>query len=141
MYAVFTSGSTGTPKGVVITHQNLASALHHQVKLFGFATAPRIFDFASYSFDASIFNTFIALAAGGCLCVPSDQGRRDNLLGSIKTLKADVLILTPSTAGSLSAADMPELQFLMFCGEAVRPTDVEPWWNKAGGGIEWIRTK
>ncbi len=60
-------------------------------------------------------NTFIALAAGGCLCVPSEQGRRDDLSGSIKTLKADIAILAPSVAQSLSPDDLPGLQFLMFC--------------------------
>ncbi len=137
LYVVFTSGSTGTPKGVVITHQNLASALYHQVKLFGFTTPPRVFDFASYSFDASIFNTFITLAAGGCLCVPSDQGRRDDLPGSVEKLKANVLIVTPSVAqlirpDKLQPGRLPGLQSVMFCGEAVHITDVQPRWNRAG---------
>ncbi|KAI5457580.1 hypothetical protein BGZ63DRAFT_427622 [Mariannaea sp. PMI_226] len=129
LYVVFTSGSTGTPKGVIINHRNMASALSHQVKLFGL-TSPRILDFASYSFDASIFNAFITLAAGGCLCVPSDQGRKDNLLASIKMLRANFLILTPSAAQFLSPDDLPELQALMFCGEAVRTMDVTRWWKR-----------
>ncbi|PHH89905.1 hypothetical protein CDD83_4995 [Cordyceps sp. RAO-2017] len=131
IYAIFTSGSTGTPKGVMVTHENAASALHHQLGLVvGLTPEARIYDFASYSFDVSINNVFTALASGGCLCVPHDLDRREGLEQSIVDLRANVLDLTPSVARLLSPARMPEVRTVIFSGEALRISDVEPWWGK-----------
>ncbi|KAJ5307881.1 nonribosomal peptide synthase [Penicillium atrosanguineum] len=130
LYAVFTSGSTGVPKGVLITNTNAASALHHQLKNMGINKDSRIFDFASYSFDVSISNVLTALTAGGCLCVPSNEDRVDNLEQSIASLKANVLDITPSIAHVLSPDKVPAVKTLIFGGEALHLRDIERWWGK-----------
>ena len=132
MYVVFTSGSTGTPKGVVVTHRNLASALRHQAQLLGLSSTSRLYDFSSYSFDASIMNTYNTLAAGGCLCVPSEADRRSRLQESLVSMRATSVLLTPSVAQSLALdpSQMPDLTTIIFGGEAVRARDIEPWWGK-----------
>jgi non-ribosomal peptide synthetase component F len=126
LYVVFTSGSTGSPKGVVITHRNIASALHYQVEPLGLTRASRVFDFSSYNFDASIFNVLMTLATGGCLCVSSDEDQRNNIPGSIVSLRANVVLLTPSVAQFLSPEQMPELKSIIFGSEAVHVRDVKP---------------
>lgn len=128
-YLVFTSGSTGTPKGVEITHGNLASALHYQVELMGLTSTSRLYDFASYSFDVSISNMFTVLAAGGCLCVPSDEDRKEHLEESIRCLEANALDLTPSVAQLLSPSRLPQVRSLVLGGEALRVSDIAQWWN------------
>lgn len=130
MYNVFTSGSTGTPKGVIISHRNLASALHHQKQSLGFTSESRVFDFSAYSFDMSVYNVFTTLTAGACLCVPSDQDRRDRLVESIASSRATALITTASVARTLSPEDLPELQSMTFVGEEIRVNDVKTWWGK-----------
>ncbi|KAJ5782044.1 hypothetical protein N7457_003818 [Penicillium paradoxum] len=126
----FTSGSTGTPKGALLTHRNYASALYHQAKCLGFTTESRIYDFSSYSFDASVGQTFTALAAGACLCVPREQDRENNLAQSITSLRANVVALTPSVARLLHPNDTPTLQSLLFIGERLCSKDIERWWGK-----------
>ena len=130
-YVTFTSGSTGTPKGVVITHGNLASALHHQAEIMGLTSESRLYDFANYSFDVSISNIFTVLAAGACLCIPSDEERKNNLEQSIISLRANALDLTPSVAQLLSPARLPEVRSLTLGGEALHGSDISQWW-KAG---------
>ncbi|RYP90232.1 hypothetical protein DL770_003653 [Monosporascus sp. CRB-9-2] len=130
IYAVFTSGSTGTPKGVLITHRNAASALYYQVELLGLTAESRLFDFASYSFDGSINNAFTVLAAGGCLCVPSDEDRKNNLEQSILSLRANVLDLTPSVAKLLVPDRIPYVHLIIFAGEALHITEAKRWWPK-----------
>ncbi|MDI1486221.1 MAG: Non-ribosomal peptide synthetase [Ramalina farinacea] len=129
-YVIFTSGSTGIPKGVVITHRNVTSAVSQHVKHFHYTADTRIYDFASYSFGASINNVLAALTAGGCLCVPSDNDRRSNLAGSLTSFRATAVFLTPSMAELLSPQKTPSLRSIIFGGEPVRPKDVRPWWGQ-----------
>ncbi|RAK87151.1 non-ribosomal peptide synthetase [Aspergillus costaricaensis CBS 115574] len=130
MYLAFTSGSTGSPKGLVVTHTNYASSLHYQLPLLGFTKKTRFYDFSSNGFDASLSHTFTILAAGGCLCVPSEQDRRNSLAESITSLRANAIGLTPSVARLLSPADTPTLATLLLFGEALRVSDVQRWWDK-----------
>ncbi|KAI8716954.1 Nonribosomal peptide synthetase 30 [Fusarium sp. LHS14.1] len=128
-YVIFTSGSTGTPKGVVITHRNLASALPCHVKRLGYTPDSRVYEFASYSFGASLNNMFAALTTGSCLCIPSDHERRSQLDHSFVSMKATHVLLTPSVAESLSPRSVSGLKSIIFGGEAVRSQDVGPWWE------------
>ncbi|KAG6090388.1 NRPS protein [Claviceps sp. LM218 group G6] len=129
-YIIFTSGSTGEPKGVQISHGNLSSALHHQASSFAFSPLSRMYNFASYSFDVCIEDVFTVLYAGGCICVPSDDDRRDNLEQSINSLRANTLQLTPSVIPLLTPDSLPEVRTIIFGGEALRVADILPWWGK-----------
>ncbi|GKT87875.1 peptide synthetase [Colletotrichum tofieldiae] len=129
MYAVFTSGSTGNPKGVVIPHSSFRAALHHQLSRMGFTSATRHYDFLSYAFDASIWNTIATLAAGGCLCIPSEQDRRNNLQGSMRSFRVTSASLTPSVLGLLPEFP-PSLQTVILLGEAVTVEHARLCWGK-----------
>ncbi|KAL7940422.1 hypothetical protein V8C42DRAFT_362699 [Trichoderma barbatum] len=130
MFAIFTSGSTGTPKGVVQEHRSYCSALEYQSELLGFRSHSRVFDFASYAFDISIHNIFSALVTGGCLCIPSERDRLDNLGMSMAAMGATFVNLTPSVARLVNPTDVPQLQTLVLAGEAVSINDVTRWWGK-----------
>ncbi|KAG0157831.1 hypothetical protein PDIDSM_1845 [Penicillium digitatum] len=91
LYVVFTSGSTGTPKGVVVTHLNYSSAILHQQEAHGFKSTSRVYDFASYAFDVCWSNLIHTLTIGACLCIPSEQDRKDNLVESIRSLCGEKL--------------------------------------------------
>lgn len=127
LYVVFTSGSTGTPKGAMISHKNFSSAIQHQSRQSGLTSSTRIFDFASYAFDAAWFNALQPLAAGGCVCVPSETDRNSNLALSINTLRANFVVITPSAARTLKAENVPNLRHIVFAGEKLLRSDVEAW--------------
>lgn len=135
-YVVFTSGSTGVPKGCVISHQNLCSALHYQVQHLGFTSSSRVFDFAAYSFDVSIHNLFATWSVGGCVCVPSEADRRDDLEATIARSQATIVNLTPTVARFLNPSALPRLQVLILLGEMVTERDARRWW----GGARVINT-
>ncbi|KAG8408242.1 Nonribosomal peptide synthetase [Metarhizium acridum] len=127
MYVVFTSGSTGKPKGVVVTHASFSSAMHYQANALGYDSQARVYDFASYVFDASIETAFMTLTTGGCLCVPSDADRKNNLTESLISTEATLIELTPSVARTLERERLVDLRFLILGGEAVNQDDAKGW--------------
>jgi amino acid adenylation domain-containing protein/non-ribosomal peptide synthase protein (TIGR01720 family) len=85
------------------------------------------YDFASYSFDAAWLNALCTFACGGCLCVPSEAERRDDLAGSLERMKATHVDLTPSVVRVLPKKTIQGLQTLIVAGEALRPEDARQW--------------
>lgn len=118
LYLVFTSGSTGMPKGVVITHSNFSSALVYQTSRLGFKRTSRVLDFASYAFDAAWYNTLHTFYAGGCLCIPSENDRRNDLTGCISRLRPNFANLTPKLCEFLDTPSLQALDMIELAGEA-----------------------
>ncbi|KAL6800822.1 hypothetical protein GGI42DRAFT_361069 [Trichoderma sp. SZMC 28013] len=127
MYAIFTSGSTGTPKGVMISHGAFSSAVHYQSGAMGYDSSTRAYDFTGYAFDVAIGTAFMTLASGGCLCVPSDADRKNNLTSSVIATKANHLDLTPSVARTLQRERLVDLKVLILGGEAASHGDFQGW--------------
>ncbi|PNP49913.1 hypothetical protein THARTR1_09443 [Trichoderma harzianum] len=127
MYTTFTSGSTGTPKGVMISHGAFSSAVHHQSGAIGYDSSTRTYDFTGYAFDVAIWTAFMTLASGGCLCVPSDADRKNNLTSSVMATKANRLDLTPSVARTLQREHLVNLKVLVLGGEVASHGDFQGW--------------
>ncbi|WP_419735507.1 amino acid adenylation domain-containing protein [Pseudomonas sp. COR18] len=66
-YVIYTSGSTGKPKGVAISHGNLAALIQWSVGVYGIEQLRGVLASTSICFDLSVWEIFVALAAGGYL--------------------------------------------------------------------------
>jgi len=130
MHIVFTSGSTGTPKGIIIPHSSFCTALHHQLPLLNIDLSSRVFDFASYSFDVAVHNNLATLAAGGCVCVPSEQQRKEDSNKAMNRLKVNTVNLTASMARLLNVEGLERLDTLLLLGEAASAYEIAGWWGK-----------
>ena len=75
VYTIFTSGSTGRPKAVAAPHRFITNLTqwHNSTMCAG----ARTLQFASLSFDVSLYEIFICLASGGVLYVIPEALRRD----------------------------------------------------------------
>lgn len=126
-YLIFTSGSTGEPKGVMLQHRAVSSSCRsHGVKL-GFRPNSRVLQFASYTFDSCIVEIFTTLIHGACVCVPSEDQRSSDLAGIMRSMAVDLAFLTPTVARTLPREDLPFLETLTLCGEAIKKSDYEMW--------------
>lgn len=72
----YTSGSTGNPKGVALTHTGLQSHMEGTINLWGFQNEV-VPQQSAQSFDASIFQVYLALLTRGTCYVVSNTKRGD----------------------------------------------------------------
>ncbi|OTB14161.1 hypothetical protein K445DRAFT_302782 [Daldinia sp. EC12] len=127
LYAVFTSGSTGTPKGVISNHSSFGAAISPYTKAVGLDRESRVFQFASYAFDVTIFDTLMTLINGGCICVPSDDDRWSDVTTAIQHFRATHCSFTPTVARILEPKDLPSLRTLVLGGEKLEIADISRW--------------
>ena len=74
-YVIYTSGSTGTSKGVVVSHSGIASLAGTFIERLGLTAEARVLQFASMTFDASLWEVVVALTSGAVLVIASDEAR------------------------------------------------------------------
>ncbi|KFY06512.1 hypothetical protein V492_08014 [Pseudogymnoascus sp. VKM F-4246] len=127
MYIIFTSGSTGVPKGVTISHETYTSSAIPRAKAVGYTETSRVLDFASYAFDVSIDSMLLTLGNGGCLCIPSDEDRVNDINGAMRSMEVNYAGLTPSVARILDDDVIASLSGLGLGGEAASARDVNLW--------------
>jgi amino acid adenylation domain-containing protein len=128
-YVVYTSGSTGRPKGVMVTHGAAASLVATAVQAFGVGPGSSLLESASFGFDASVLEIFLALASGAALHLAD----RDTLLSPealgalLRERRVDVWVATPALAGLAPRGDYPALRTVSTGGEACTAEQVERW--------------
>ncbi|KAL2157847.1 hypothetical protein VTH06DRAFT_4899 [Thermothelomyces fergusii] len=83
--------------------------------------------FASYTFDASIMETLSCLLVGGCVCVPSDEAKMNDLAAVIRNMDVTWTLLTPSVASTLKPESVPCLKTFATGGEAMAAGHIERW--------------
>lgn len=126
-YLIFTSGSTGKPKGTMVSHAAFASGAVAHAPAMRLQQSSRVLQFSSYTFDASVVEIFTTLMTGGCVCVPDDETRLNNVAKAINGMKVNWTLLTPSFVQTVSPSDVPGLETLVFGGEAVSQHHVSAW--------------
>lgn len=126
-FVIYTSGSTGRPKGVVLEHRGIATNAEYSGPKLGYGKDSRVLQFASYTFDNSIAEIFTTLSRGGCVCVPSDHERLNDLTGAINRYGVTLADLTPTVACLLQPTEVPTLETLALGGEAVTTICVDMW--------------
>lgn len=136
-FITFTSGSTGKPKGIVIQHDSMGTSIYHHGTVEQVKDTTRTFQFSNFIFDVSIEEVFTTLCFGGCVCVPTEAQRMNDLSGAIRALEVNWTHLTPTVASLINPADVPGLKTLVLGGEPIPPDLVSRW---TAAGVKVIAT-
>ncbi|OCK85807.1 acetyl-CoA synthetase-like protein [Lepidopterella palustris CBS 459.81] len=137
-YLLYTSGSTGVPKAVAVSHLAVTqSLLAHDRHIPHFS---RFLQFASPTFDVSIFEIFFTFFRRSTLisCTRSDM--LNDLPGVIRRMNVDAIELTPTVVSNLLRGrnSVPGLKLLLTIGEMLtRPIVEEFGDNNTAKGILW----
>ena len=134
---VFTSGTTSTSKGIVWNHSTLNSNVNAAINHFDLNENSRILQFAAYDFDVSIVETLSTLAAGGCVCTPSQSDLTDRLLDVINECGINWICLTPSVACILDPKQLSSMNTIVFAGERLKPAISSAWLEAGIKVINW----
>ncbi|MCP4215809.1 MAG: amino acid adenylation domain-containing protein, partial [bacterium] len=130
-YVIYTSGTTGKPKGVLVPHRGIAS-LTSTFKQLHVTPADRILEFASCSFDASIWEIYMALLTGASsYVVPSEVVEDyDRFAEYLNYHRITIASLPPIYADHLENYEFPHLRVLITAGSAPGIHLVNTWREK-----------
>ncbi|KAF6624974.1 amino acid adenylation domain-containing protein, partial [Paenibacillus sp. EKM208P] len=131
-YIIYTSGTTGNPKGVMLEHRNICN-----LKLFfGSNTlineSDRILQFASMSFDASIWEIFSAFFFGASIHIPTKEIILDQALMTefMQINKITMATFPPAYANYLEPKHLPHLKKLITAGSSPTKDLMKKWMNR-----------
>ncbi|MEU7628825.1 amino acid adenylation domain-containing protein [Nocardia sp. NPDC049220] len=127
-YIIYTSGSTGLPKGVLVAHRGLANLVANSGAGFGIDAESIVAHAVSPSFDISVEEILVTLAAGATLVVvPPSAYAGEELAQVLREHRVTHLNVTPTVVGSLDPATLPDLRTVIVGGDACPPDLVAEW--------------
>ncbi len=128
-YVIYTSGTTGQPKGVMLEHRGLCNLHTYFRETLRISRSDRVVSFASFSFDASIWEMLQALFNGATLCIPTSETilSYDEFEQYMADHRITITILPPTYAIYLNPERMPDLRILFTGGSAASPELLSKW--------------
>ncbi|MCP4153086.1 MAG: amino acid adenylation domain-containing protein, partial [bacterium] len=155
-YIIYTSGTTGRPKGVILEHRGMANLNTKYTNNFKIDSRDKIIQFANISFDASLFEIFMALLNGAALHLPDRWTIADyrQFQDYLEKHHITIATLPPPYAVNLeperlrlrmliTAGSPPNLEFMKKCSRhmeyinAFGPTESTiccSYWTSSGAG-------
>ncbi|WP_298516663.1 non-ribosomal peptide synthetase [uncultured Kordia sp.] len=125
-YILYTSGSTGKPKGGMITHKAALNTALAEKETFQISEKERCLQFASFSFDASVWESFLALLSGASLYITTEDVRKnpERLLSYMLENEITVATLPPSYLRLIEVSKLRTLNILITAGEQINYEDI-----------------
>lgn len=119
-YVIYTSGSTGQPKGVLVPHKGIVNTALACIHTMHLNNCKRSLQFASFSFDASAFETFNALLSGSTLYISDERERKtpEFLANYIEENSIETATLPPSYFKFMDTEKLKSIKVLITAGES-----------------------
>jgi len=126
---IYTSGSTGRPKGVMFAHRGLTNLVTMRLRDFEPGPDSRVMQFASFSFDACVFEVAMTLFRGAVLCLPNEtRVVGDTLARLAEQHRITHAVLPQSLLAALpDSATLRSIRSLITTGEAPTTTLIDRW--------------
>ncbi|MFK3873285.1 amino acid adenylation domain-containing protein [Pseudoalteromonas rhizosphaerae] len=131
-YVIYTSGSTGKPKGVMIEQLGLINLWQSQTEVFGIDKDSTVFNFSSFSFDASVSEWLTSLLSGAKLLLSSSSKLTNVDLLEQELAKGSIshITLPPSVLEAIDIEKLSKVEKLILAGEATNIHQLEKLMSK-----------
>ncbi|OAS17969.1 amino acid adenylation domain-containing protein [Paenibacillus oryzisoli] len=98
-YVIYTSGSTGNPKGTLIAHRGVVNLSNTFANKLEISSVDVLTQFSTFSFDASILDTFNCLLNGATLAIltKDEQLTPDLFLSLLESKKITIIGCIPTS--------------------------------------------
>ncbi len=130
-YVIYTSGSTGEPKGVPIHHEGVANL--HQIfrEKFAIDEHDQMTEFASFSFDTSVWEIVMGILSGATLHILSDalKSSYSRLEHYLTEHRITVATFPPPYLSGIDPARTPTLREVIVAGSEC-PAKLLRSWNQ-----------
>ncbi|WP_434635109.1 amino acid adenylation domain-containing protein [Chromobacterium sp. CV08] len=129
-YVIYTSGSTGRPKGVVCAHYGVVHLMRSLSGIWPMTPDSRVLQFASFSFDASVWEYAGALSSGAALCLATREERMPGgaLQDTLRRFRISHTLLPSSALKMMDPAAIGyRIENLLVGGEACPVALAESW--------------
>ncbi|MFA6308744.1 MAG: amino acid adenylation domain-containing protein [Clostridia bacterium] len=131
-YLIYTSGSTGKPKGVMVEHRGISNLKTFFSQKLKISEKDRIIQFASSSFDASVWEIFMSLLLGATLYIPSHEVIRSTAKFEdyLNTNSITIATLPPTYLTHLKPERVNTLRKLVTAGSSISKELLNLWREK-----------
>ncbi|WP_142670043.1 non-ribosomal peptide synthetase, partial [Bacillus sp. 196mf] len=128
-YVIYTSGSTGNPKGVLLEHKGVCNLIATTINIMQIDSMSRVIQFASVSFDASVFEIFPSLIAGATLYISNKEGIMPGkpLTTFLQNYKITHATLPPTVLNILDESKFKNLKVIVSAGSACSEHIAQRW--------------
>ncbi|GAA2091419.1 hypothetical protein GCM10009759_15990 [Kitasatospora saccharophila] len=131
-YVIYTSGSTGKPKGVLVAHRTVAELTADHLRRFAIGPDTRVLQFATFSFDAAVWELCCSLLAGATLVQVPDERRAGLPLADFMTeQRINLCLLPPVVVAAFPAEAALPADLVMTVGGAALPAELVERWGRA----------
>ncbi|NOU52057.1 amino acid adenylation domain-containing protein [Pseudoalteromonas sp. JBTF-M23] len=119
-YIIYTSGSTGKPKGVEVPHIGVCNLAYGEVEFLDMKPGSKVLQFASFSFDTSIWEIVMTLCSGGVLVMADKLAilPGPDLANTLLEQRITHVTLPASSLAALPYQAYPDLSVIITAGEA-----------------------
>jgi amino acid adenylation domain-containing protein/thioester reductase-like protein len=121
-YVIYTSGSTGVPHGCMVSHGAVSNLVNFNRELFDMKVGTRVLQYASLSFDASIFEIYTAILTGAQIILPASRELilpGEPLVNFLQQYQVNMMLMPPSSLAMINqeASRLSHLKILLVGGE------------------------
>ena len=128
-YVIYTSGTTGKPKGVMLEEKGLYNVVKSYEKIYEITYNDVILQFASISFDQSVWDIFTSILLGATLCmIPSDLfANKELFVKYLNDKNVTVAALTPAFINELDPEQFKSLRLIESGGAMAKKEILDKW--------------